>query len=121
MARHQSTPARVSKVGPRYIVGPENALVRELVRTVTSRESQGSPPYNPPVIYGASGLGKSTLAHLLADEWQRVHLGEAHADAKNVLRTTAAELARALAHAAETNSVSELRTRHQRCDLLLID
>ncbi|HJS06257.1 MAG TPA: DnaA/Hda family protein, partial [Pirellulales bacterium] len=97
---------------PHFIVGPENALVSELLRAVES----ATPPYNPLVIYGASGLGKSTLAHLLADHWQRLHT-----DAKSVLRTTAADLARALAHAAETNSVAELRTRHQRCDLLLID
>lgn len=101
-----------SRDEPHYVVGPENALVRELVRTVTSP----APPYNPLVIYGASSLGKSTLAHLLADQWLRLHT-----DAKNVLRTTAADLARALAHAAETNSVADLRTRHQRCDLLLID
>ncbi len=97
---------------PRFIVGPENALVRELVRAVTS----STPTYNPLVIYGTSGVGKTTLAHLLADLWQRAHI-----EAKGVLRTTAADLARALAHAAETNSVADLRTRHQRCDLLLID
>jgi chromosomal replication initiator protein len=97
---------------PRFIVGPENALVRELVRAVTS----STPTYNPLVLYGPSGVGKSTLAHLLADLWQRAHSGAA-----NVLRTTAADLARALAHAAETSSVADLRTRYQRCDLLLID
>ena len=95
----------------RFVLGPENGLVRELVRAVTS----STPAYNPLVIYGASGVGKTTLAHLLVDQWQQAHPGA------TALRTTAADLARALAHAAETNSVAELRTRHQRCDLLLID
>ncbi len=103
--------AAASRSESRFVLGPENALVRELVRAVTST----SPAYNPLVIYGASGVGKTTLAHLLADQWQQVH-----AD-KSIIRTTAADLARALAHAAETNSVADLRTRHQRCDLLLID
>lgn len=110
--RPKTTSARPSGAEGRFIVGPENALVRELVRAVTS----ATPTYNPLVIYGASGLGKSTLAHLLADQWQRNHPA-----AKSVLRTTAADLARALADAADTNSVADLRARHHRCDLLLID
>src|SRR5262245_28140494 len=104
-------PKRAFLAESRFIVGPENALVRELVRAVAS----SAPGYNPLVIYGASGVGKSTLAHLLADQWQQAHVGA------NIIRTTAADLARALAHAAETNSVADLRTRHQRCNLLLID
>ncbi len=112
MPTAKTTATRLFGAEPRFIVGPENALARELVRSVTS----SSPAYNPLVIYGPGGVGKSTLAHLLADEWQRVHV-----DAKNILRTTAADLARALAHAAETNSVADLRARHQRCDLLLMD
>ena len=39
----------------------------------------------------------------------------------DVIATTGAELARALAHAVDTDSVADLRTRHHRCDLLLID
>jgi len=105
------TSQRMLREEPRFIVGPENALVRELVRAVTS----DPPSYNPLVIYGASGVGKTTLAQLLADHWERAHAGA------TALRTTAADLARALAHAAETNSVADLRTRHQRCDLLVID
>ena len=107
----KTTPTRSPASGARFVVGPENALVRELVRAVTPHP----PTYNPLVIYGASGVGKTTLAHLLADQWQ-----QAHPDS-SIIRTTAADLARALAHAAETNSVADLRTRHQRCDLLLID
>jgi chromosomal replication initiator protein len=119
MPSPKTTPSRASRNDSggglrgeaRFVVGPENGLVRELVRAVTSNP----PTYNPLVIYGTSGVGKTTLAHLLADQWQQAHPG------KSIILTTAADLARALAHAAETNSVADLRTRHQRCDLLLID
>lgn len=94
-----------------FVVGPENALVRELAQAVTTAAVR----YNPLVLCGASGLGKSTLAHLLANRRAQA-LSLAHC-----LKTTGADLARALAHAAETNSVADLRSRHQRCDLLLVD
>jgi len=94
-----------------FVVGPENSLVRELAHGVISERLL----YNPLVLVGPSGVGKSTLAGLLADR-RRSALGLAHC-----LETSGADLARALAHAAETNSVADLRTRHQRCDLLLID
>ena len=68
------------------------------------------------VLYGPSGVGKSTLAHALAAQRR-----ERSAACKNVIATTGADFARALAHAVETESVADFRTRHQRCDLLLID
>jgi chromosomal replication initiator protein len=94
-----------------FVVGPENSLVRELAMAVAGE----SLPYNPLVLCGPSGVGKSTLAHLLANRRRTAH-GLSHG-----LETTGADLARQLAHAAETNSVPELRTRHHRCDWLLID
>jgi chromosomal replication initiator protein len=94
-----------------FVVGPENGIVRELAQAVASEPLL----YNPLVLYGPPSVGKSTLAHLLADR-RRTARALAHG-----LETTGADLARQLAHAAETNSVPELRTRHHRCDWLLID
>lgn len=108
-------PGRLRATAPlsesRFVVGPENALVCELVQTARA----DSPRYNPVVLYGASGVGKTTLAHLLADERERSR------DLSHVLRTSASELAQSLARAAETNSVADLRTQYHRCDLLLFD
>ena len=94
-----------------FVVGPENALVQALAEAVTRERAA----YNPLVLCGPSGVGKTTLAHVLADR-RTSALNLAHP-----LAITAADLARSLAHAAETNSVADLRTRHHRCDLLLID
>ena len=105
-------PAAASSAAPeRFIAGPENALVRALAEAAV-REPV---PFNPLVLCGPSGVGKSSLAHLLSHE-RRAALGLA-----NHIETTGAELPQSLAHAVETNSVSDLRTRYHRCDLLLID
>jgi chromosomal replication initiator protein len=106
-----------------FVAGPENALVRSAIAAVrdsaqpaTDDDSPaGSAAYSPLVLYGPSGVGKSTLAHLLAGERRRV------AGLTQCLTTTGLELAQALAHAADTNSVDELRNRFHQCDLLLVD
>jgi len=94
-----------------FIAGPENALVRSLAAAVSDSELR----YNPIVLYGPAGAGKSSLAHALAAR-RREQFGLSEA-----ISTTAADLARALAHAVETASVADLRARHHRCDLLLVD
>ena len=94
-----------------FIVGPENSLVRVLVDGVI----QGGLKHNPIVLCGPMGVGKSTLAHLLA--YRRVETQSL----THPVVTTGSDLARALAHAADTNSIADLRTRYHRCDLLLVD
>jgi chromosomal replication initiator protein len=94
-----------------FFAGQENALVRALAAAMESAEVE----YNPIVLCGASGVGKSALASALAAR-RKVAL-----DLKNVIATTGDDFARSLAHAIDTDSVADLRTRHQRCDLLVID
>ncbi len=94
-----------------FVAGSENALVRSLAAAVTRRDL----PYNPIVLYGAAGVGKSSVASSLAS-FRRQQFG-----LEDVIETTGVDLARALAHAVETTSVTELRARHQRCDILVVD
>lgn len=94
-----------------FFAGPENQLVRSIVRLVDGHLAVG----NPLVLYGPAGVGKSSLALALAERHrQRLQLD-------SVLITTGADLARSLAHAVENDSVADHRTRHHRCDLLVID
>jgi len=94
-----------------FIAGPENALVRTLADAVVAEPL----PYNPIVLCGAVGVGKTSLAHALAARRrERLQLA-------SVVATTGADLARSLAHAIETDDAADFRTRHHQCDLLLID
>lgn len=61
------------------------------------------------------GVGKSSVAHALA-AIRRDRLG-----LRQAIATTAIDLARSLAHAVETVSTPEFRTRVHSCDLLLVD
>jgi chromosomal replication initiator protein len=94
-----------------FIAGPENTLVRLVAEAVENRELS----YNPIVLLGGTGVGKSSLAHALAAR-RREKLGLA-----SVIAATADELAGALAHAIEAGATGDLRTRYHRCDLLVID
>jgi chromosomal replication initiator protein len=100
-----------SEIGDQFLAGPENMLVRSLAAAVEAE----SLAFNPLVFCGASGVGKTALAHALAAR-RREKLG-----LRSIVATTGADFARALAGAIENDSVADLRTRHQRCDLLLID
>lgn len=94
-----------------FIAGEENAVVRVLADAVRS-----SPPaYNPVVLYGPHGVGKSAVAYALAGV---VHECRGLA---NPVVMSARELAQALAHSLETATADDFRTQCHQCDLLLID
>lgn len=107
------TPTRRASEGSAelFIAGPENALVRTLADAVVADPLA----YNPIVLCGGGGVGKTSLAHALAARrCERLQLS-------SVVATTGADLVRALAHAIETDDAADFRTRHHQCDLLLID
>ena len=102
---------RASGDSDHFLAGPENILVRGLAAAMDAE----SLAFNPIVLQGASGVGKTALAHALAVR-RREKLG-----LRSIIASTGADFARALATAIESDSVADLRSRHQRCDLLLID
>jgi chromosomal replication initiator protein len=109
-SRAEKGPPAASEID-HFLAGPENMLVRALAACVEAE----SLACNPLALCGASGVGKTALAHALAVR-RREKLG-----LRSIVATTGVDFARALASAIESDSVADLRTRHQRCDLLLID
>ncbi len=95
-----------------FLAGPENRLVETAVRSVVEEPANG---YNPLVIYGRSGTGKSHIAQGLAAAWK------ARDRRARVVCTTAVDFARELADAIETQAVEEFRTKHRGADLLIVE
>ena len=93
------------------IAGPENSLVRVLLDAVQAE----SLPYNPIVLVGGTGLGKSSLLQALAQRRQAAW------PAAPCVSVAAVDFARAYNHAYETKSLGDFRTRHQRAAILAID
>ena len=111
-ANDRSAAARADLTRARELVlGPENALAGMLIEAI--RRSHA--PWCPLVIYGPPGIGKSSLCRAL------LHLHQQQFPRTVALSTTGLDLARALAHAIDTDSVGDLRRRYLHCQWLLLD
>ena len=71
--------------------------------------------YNPLVLYGPSGTGKSHLAQGLARAWKACDRR------RHAVLTTAVDFARELAEAIETQAVEEFRAKHRAASLWLLE
>lgn len=94
-----------------FLAGPENRLVTVVVRAVLEEKPNH---YNPIVLYGPSGTGKSHLALGLAADWKARHR-------KRVECVSAVDFARELAEAVETQGLEEFRTKYRRPGLLVFE
>jgi len=108
-----------------FLAGPENRLVEVAVRGVLDGQTAR---YNPVVIYGARGTGKSHLAHGLADYWTRRHgrsrrLGGdgSNGGSQRAVYATARTFYKELANAFEVHSVEEFREKYRGCELLVLE
>ena len=95
-----------------FVAGPENYLVEPAIENVLHR---GVAAYNPLVLHGQSGTGKSHLARGLAAAWRKRFPEQA------VVYTTAVDFARELADAIETQAVVDLRRRYRSAGLLVFE
>ena len=95
-----------------FLAGPENRLIEVAVRSITG---QADISYNPLVLYGPSGSGKSHIAQGLATEWKARNRRD------RVVSTTAVDFARELAEAIESQAVEEFRVKHRTANLLVVE
>jgi chromosomal replication initiator protein len=96
----------------RFIAGPENAL---LVAAVSDLFEAASRTYNPLILHGPTGVGKSHLAHGL-----RERFSELHPDAV-VIYETGCDFARTYAEAVEARSVPAWREERRTAALYVLD
>lgn len=94
-----------------FLAGSENPLVEVAVRSVLNDRASR---FNPLMLCGPSGTGKSHLACGLAHQWRRV-------SRSRVVCVSAKEFARELADAFEVNSVVEFRMKYRECSLLALE
>jgi chromosomal replication initiator protein len=116
-------PAVASREFLAFLGGPENSLVHEAVQSLL----RGETAYNPLVLFGPSGSGKSLLARALAQRWKEERRGEARhrGDQERrggkILVVRGADFARGVATAVETNAVDDLRARYARAEMFVLD
>jgi chromosomal replication initiator protein len=94
-----------------FLAGPENCLVHVVVRSVLEEKPNG---YNPIVLYGPTGTGKSHLALGLAAEWKA-------RKRRRVECIAAVDFARELGDAIETQAIEEFRTKYREVGLLVFE
>ena len=107
----QKKAPRPSDAPSHFLAGPENRLVQVVVRSVLEEQPNG---YNPIVLYGPSGTGKSHLALGLAAEWKA-------RNRRRVECVAAVDFARELAEAIETQALEEFRTKYRQAGLLVFE
>jgi len=95
-----------------FLAGPENSLV---VEAVSSTINGVFPFYNPLVLYGLSGVGKTHLAAGMADAWRRSRGPRA------AIHTTAVDFARQWTDAIEAQATDDFHARYRRPELVAID
>jgi chromosomal replication initiator protein len=94
-----------------FLAGPENRLVEVLVQSVLEEEPNG---YNPIVLYGPSGTGKSHLALGVAAVWKA-------RNRRRVECVAAVDFARELADAIEMQALEEFRSKYRQASLLVFE
>ncbi|MEK7233721.1 MAG: chromosomal replication initiator protein DnaA [Elusimicrobiota bacterium] len=107
----------LSELNPRYtfdsfVTGESNRLARATAESIS--KSPGT-QYNPYVIYGGVGLGKTHLMHAIGNSIRRYH------PRSRVLYTTSEQFVNEFITAVQHNQIDAFRLRYRSLDCLLID
>ena len=95
-----------------FFAGPENCLIEPAVSGVLGRQPT---PYNPLVLYGPSGTGKSHLARGLAATWKL------NFPQSRVVYATATDFSREMTDAFEAQAVEDFRARYRGVNLAVFE
>ena len=95
-----------------FFSGPENRLVESALSSVLA---EGPEIYNPLVLHGPSGTGKSHLVRGLIGQWKQQN------SRRRAVYATAVDFSRELKDAIDTNAVDEFRRRYRRAALLVLE
>jgi chromosomal replication initiator protein len=111
-------PAAVHGLNPRYtlesfIEGPQNQFARAAAQAVA--KTPGSTPYNPLLIYGGAGLGKTHLVQAIGNA-VIARNGRAR-----VMYISADRFTQDFVESIKQNKATEFSARYRSVDLLLID
>lgn len=97
-----------------FVLGPENSLAPSVLQSFLENEST---PYNPLVLHGPPGVGKTHLAQGIA----RRNSQDRNPLEKRVIYLAAQEFAREFAAASRQGSLLEFRAKYRRTNLLVIE
>ncbi len=107
----------LTDLNPRYtfenfVIGESNRLARATAESIA--KSPGT-QYNPYVIYGGVGLGKTHLMHAIGNAIRRQH------PKARVLYTTSEQFVNEYIGAVQNNALEAFRAKYRSLDCLLID
>lgn len=107
----------LSELNPRYtfetfVIGESNRLARATAESIA--KSPGT-QYNPYVIYGGVGLGKTHIMHAIGNALRRQH------PKARVLYTTSEHFVNEYIGAVQNNQLEAYRAKYRSLDCLLID
>ena len=107
----------LSELNPRYtfesfVIGESNRLARATAESISKNPGT---QYNPYVIYGGVGLGKTHLMHAIGNSIRRHH------PRARVLYTTSEQFVNDFISAVQNNQIDAFRARFRSLDCLLID
>jgi chromosomal replication initiator protein len=118
LMRAEHLPQTQSNLNPRYtfenfIKGDSNQLARAAAMAVGN--NPGGTSFNPLVIYGGTGLGKTHLMHALANH------AVAAGKAKRVVYASSEKFTVDFVEAIQTDKVTEFSNFYRSMDLLVVD
>jgi chromosomal replication initiator protein len=116
--RSENLQAVQSNLNPRYVFdnfikGDSNQLARAAALAVAN--NPGGTSFNPLVLYGGTGLGKTHLMHALGNH------AEANGKAKRILYVSSEKFTVDFIEAVQSDRMSDFSSKYRSIDLLIVD